>query len=69
MPPPSDTKPTLHCFVAKDIGNGRFTRPLRVSLDTAHDYLQQGQGWMVIGPDPEDEHKLAEWYRRHDDGA
>lgn len=54
-------KPVLHCLVALELREGVFTDPARVSLELALEFKRKG--YMVVGPDPDDEQDLATWER------
>lgn len=54
-------RPALHCFVAYPITSELFTEPALVSLDVA--YEMREKGYVVVGPDPQDEIDLASFER------
>lgn len=54
---------TASRMVSRPLPGGELTRTARVSLATAYLYMQAG--WMVVGPDPEDEAAFATWQRDH----
>lgn len=51
------------CFIAKPVygGRGDVERSRMVPLSTA--YLAKQAGWIIVGPDPQDEDALAAWER------
>ena len=56
-------KPILHCLVSLPITDTLFTAPALVSLELALEFKEKG--YMVVGPDPQDEQDLANWERHH----
>ena len=56
-------RPVLRCFVSFPITDELFSATALVSLDTA--VLLKEAGYMVVGPDPQDEQELASWDRAH----
>lgn len=54
-------RPELRCFVAFPIAGDVFSDPALVSLETAADL--RAKGYLVVGPDPQDEIDLATWER------
>lgn len=57
-------RPVVHCWIALIKGDGpnAYARPRIVKLSTALVAKESGR-YIVIGPDPEDEEKLATWER------
>ena len=55
------TRPVLHCFVAYQRADRRLSHVELVTLDEAA--ARHMEGWMVVGPDPEDEADLLRWER------
>lgn len=58
-----DDRPVLRCFVSLPIGDDpdEWTEPALVSLALAEE-LQQ-RGYIIVGPDPQDERDLAIYER------
>ena len=54
-------KPVLRMLVSYALIADVFTAPALVSLELAAQF--QAEGWMVVGPDPQDEIDLAAWER------
>ena len=52
-------RPTIHCFIARRKANGRVRSVRRVSLQAA--YLAMKDGWIVVGPDPQDMQTYERW--------
>jgi hypothetical protein len=56
-------RPIVKCLVARPLSNGHIGRSRLVSLSTA--LLALRAGWHVVGPDPDDLVRLAEWEREN----
>lgn len=52
-------KPTLRCLVAFPLCADVFSEPAVVSVELAVEL--HARGYMVLGPDPEDEGEYARW--------
>ncbi len=57
----ADDKPTLRCLVAFPLTADVFSSPAVVSVETSLEL--HPKGYMVVGPDPEDEEAYATWQR------
>lgn len=55
-------RPILHAIIARKLANGDMGRSRVVTLGVAYLAMKSGQYW-VLGPDPEDEDRLAAWER------
>lgn len=57
-----EPRPVVHCFVGRLKSGGKGVRGIRrVTLCQAAFLMDEG--WRVIGPDPGDLAKLAQWER------
>jgi hypothetical protein len=54
-------KPIVRCLIARIGVNGLPLDIELVTLDTAAE--RKGEGWCVVGPDPDDLDALFAWYR------